>query len=136
MLLKNSPAMNWRQRKIFIMGMLSISHSFYMARKWSIKSSGRLFKSYNFSWTEYYCLSLHLVYLYTYPCILYLTFILTFLHELISHCKPENLKETRNSQFCITPKNHRLMFFLWEILKSTVTKKVSERFYNLGEANF
>ena len=41
----------------------------------------------------------------------------------ISHLKLM-LKETRNSYFYVTPKNHLLMFFYWEILKSTVTKKV------------
>ena len=29
-----------------------------------------------------------------------------------------------------------IMFFSWEILESTVTKKVIGRFYNLGEENF
>ena len=32
---------------------------------------------------------------------------------LTRHCEYElrdNLKETRNSYFCVTPKNHRLMF--------------------------
>ena len=34
-----------------------------------------------------------------------------------------NLKKTRNSYFCVTPQNNRLMFFSRKILKSTVTKK-------------
>ena len=37
----------------------------------------------------------------------------------------EILKETRNSYFCVTPKNNRLIFFSSKILKSTVTKKVT-----------
>ena len=39
------------------------------------------------------------------------------------------LKETRNSYWCVTPKNHRLAnVCLIKILKSTVTKKVIEVF--------
>ena len=46
-----------------------------------------------------------------------------------------SLKKTRNSYFCVTPKNHRLMFVLKK-LKSTVTKIVIVCFYNLAEENF
>ena len=52
--------------------------------------------------------------------------------------KPNNeicFKETRNSYFCVTPKNHRLMFLI-KILKSSATKKVIVCFHNLGEENF
>ena len=43
------------------------------------------------------------------------------------------LKEMYNSYFCITPKNHWLIFVSWKkILKSTITKKVDVYFYNLG----
>ena len=45
--------------------------------------------------------------------------------------KFDQLKETRNSYFCVTPKNHCL--FLTNILKSTVTKKVILCIYNLDE---
>ena len=44
------------------------------------------------------------------------------------------LQETRNSYFCLTPKNHRLMFVsLKRLKKSTVTKKLFVCFNNLGE---
>ena len=46
------------------------------------------------------------------------------------------LKETRNSYFCVTPKNHPVILFSWNILKSTIKKKVIVCFYNLGEENF
>ena len=49
-----------------------------------------------------------------------------------SFSKVAGLKETCNSYFCVTPKNHRLMF----VLKSTVTKKATVCFYNFGEENF
>ena len=49
-----------------------------------------------------------------------------------SFSKAVGLKETCNSYFCVTPKNHRLMF----VLKSTVTKKVTVCFYNFDEENF
>ena len=48
----------------------------------------------------------------------------------------QSLKETRNSYFCVTPKNHRLMFFSWKMLKSTVTKKVIVCFYNFRWRKF
>ena len=50
--------------------------------------------------------------------------------ELKSFIALNILKETRNSYFCVTPKNHRLMFFSWKMLKSTFTKKVIVCFYN------
>ena len=46
------------------------------------------------------------------------------------------LKETRNSYFRVTPKNYRLMFFSWKMLKSTVTKKVIVCFYNFRWRKF
>ena len=46
----------------------------------------------------------------------------------------QNLKETRNSYFCVTPKNPRLMFH--ENIKKHCHKKVNVCFYNLGEENF
>ena len=45
------------------------------------------------------------------------------------------LKETRDSYFCVTPKNHRSNVFLMKKLKSPVTKKVIACFYDLGEKN-
>ena len=46
-----------------------------------------------------------------------------------------SLKETGNSYFYVTPKII-VNVCLMKSLKSTVTKKVSVCFYNLGEENF
>ena len=46
-----------------------------------------------------------------------------------------NLKETRNSYFCVTSKYHLLMFVSLNI-KKRCHKKVSVCFYNLGEKTF
>ena len=46
------------------------------------------------------------------------------------------LKETRNTYFCVTLRNHWLMFFSWKELKSTVIKKVIVCFHTFGEENF
>ena len=37
----------------------------------------------------------------------------------------------RNSYFYVTPKYHRLIFFSWKILKTTITKKVIVCFYKI-----
>ena len=41
-----------------------------------------------------------------------------------------------DSYFCVSPKNHWLMFFSKEMLKSTVTKIVIMHLFNLSEENF
>ena len=33
------------------------------------------------------------------------------------------LKETRNSNFCVTPENHRLMIVSWKYIKKQLHKK-------------
>ena len=43
------------------------------------------------------------------------------------------LKQMRNSYFCVTPKNHRSIFFLMENIKKHCHKKVIVCFYNFGE---
>ena len=44
--------------------------------------------------------------------------------------------ETRNSYFCLTPKNHRLIFVSWKHLKSQPQKKVTLRFNNFRWREF
>ena len=65
-----------------------------------------------------------------------ISFIFKGIFKYLTHFITHTLKETRNSYFCVTPKNHRLMFFSWKILKSSVIKKVIVCFDNLGEENF
>ena len=46
------------------------------------------------------------------------------------------LKKTGNSYFCVTQKKSSFNVCPIKILKSTVIKKVTVCFYNLGEENF